>query len=144
MDTNVVLPMDARSPHLCKVVFDYFLDPALLAQQQLQQQAGEEQQRREHAEDVPGSSTLQALWPQSAQGAAAAWCSGVGDFVAESLAASDKVQQEDIALCEAVQRGLEDDAYGVGRYAPGVEAPMHHFHRLLYAAVMRADLASKP
>jgi choline monooxygenase len=47
------------------------------------------------------------------------------------------VQVEDIALCEAVQQGLQEPAYGVGRYAPGPEAPMYHFHSLLYEAVTR-------
>lgn len=44
-------------------------------------------------------------------------------------------QVEDIALCEGVQQGLQEPAYGVGRYAPGPEAPMYHFHSLLYGAV---------
>jgi hypothetical protein len=47
------------------------------------------------------------------------------------------VQVEDIALCEAVQQGLQEPSYGVGRYAPGPEAPMHHFHSLLYASVTK-------
>ena len=36
-------------------------------------------------------------------------------FVAASLAASDRVQREDIALCESVQRGLASPAYDAGR-----------------------------
>ncbi|KAK9835244.1 hypothetical protein WJX81_008352 [Elliptochloris bilobata] len=55
-----------------------------------------------------------------------------GDFVAAGIAASEEVQQEDIWLCESVQRGLASPAYDSGRYAPGVETPMHHFHRLLH------------
>jgi choline monooxygenase len=47
------------------------------------------------------------------------------------------LQEEDIALCEAVQLGLQEPAYGVGRYAPGPEAPMYHFHSLLYGSVMQ-------
>jgi hypothetical protein len=46
------------------------------------------------------------------------------------------LQVEDIALCEAVQLGLEEPSYGVGRYAPGPERPMFQFHQQLYAAVM--------
>jgi choline monooxygenase len=49
-----------------------------------------------------------------------------------------QVQVEDVALCEAVQRGLADPSYHVGRYAPSLEAPMHSFHRALYADVMAA------
>jgi choline monooxygenase len=54
------------------------------------------------------------------------------------LQASDAVQQEDVALCEMVQRGLASPGYDVGRYAPEVEAPMFHFHNLLYGAVAPA------
>ncbi|XP_027184128.1 choline monooxygenase, chloroplastic [Coffea eugenioides] len=54
------------------------------------------------------------------------------DFVERSLKESEKVQVEDIILCESVQRGIESPAYCCGRYAPTVEKPMHHFHCLLY------------
>lgn len=53
-------------------------------------------------------------------------------FVEKSLKDSEKVQMEDIKLCESVQRGLESPAYCSGRYAPAVEKAMHHFHCLLY------------
>ncbi|KAM7459802.1 hypothetical protein LguiA_036213 [Lonicera macranthoides] len=53
-------------------------------------------------------------------------------FIENSLKDSEKVQMEDIKLCEAVQRGLESPAYCSGRYAPSVEKAMHHFHCLLY------------
>lgn len=59
-------------------------------------------------------------------------------FIDESLAASDRVQQEDIAICESVQRGLASGAYDQGRYG-ATEASAHHFHRLL-----ALDLARKP
>ena len=36
-------------------------------------------------------------------------------YVRESLEASDAVQQEDVQLCEAVQRGLRSPAYDTGR-----------------------------
>jgi choline monooxygenase len=36
-------------------------------------------------------------------------------FVEESLEASREVQQEDVALCEGVQRGLSSPAYNTGR-----------------------------
>ena len=35
--------------------------------------------------------------------------------VTEGLAASNQVQQEDVALCESVQRGLQSPAYDCGR-----------------------------
>ncbi|TYI31569.1 hypothetical protein ES332_A05G459500v1 [Gossypium tomentosum] len=53
-------------------------------------------------------------------------------FIERSLADSEKVQMEDIRLCEGVQKGIESPAYSTGRYAPNVEKAMHHFHCLLY------------
>ncbi|KAI3425186.1 hypothetical protein D9Q98_008955 [Chlorella vulgaris] len=58
---------------------------------------------------------------------------GDASFVEASLAASHRVQLEDVALCESVQRGLASSGYDAGRYAPSVEQPMHHFHSLLHA-----------
>ncbi|KAK3026281.1 hypothetical protein RJ639_041230 [Escallonia herrerae] len=55
-----------------------------------------------------------------------------GSFIEISLKESEKVQMEDIVLCEAVQRGLESPAYCTGRYAPNIEKAMHHFHCLLH------------
>jgi hypothetical protein len=52
-------------------------------------------------------------------------------FVELSLAASDRVQQEDVGISESVQRGLGSSSYDQGRYAPAIEHAMHHFHRLL-------------
>lgn len=54
------------------------------------------------------------------------------DFIERSLVDSERVQIEDIVLCEGVQRGLETPAYCSGRYAPTVENAMHHFHQLLH------------
>ncbi|XP_008443631.2 choline monooxygenase, chloroplastic isoform X1 [Cucumis melo] len=53
-------------------------------------------------------------------------------FIQQSLEDSESVQNEDIILCEGVQKGLESPAYKFGRYAPSVENAMHHFHRLLH------------
>ncbi|KAK1434804.1 hypothetical protein QVD17_00558 [Tagetes erecta] len=58
-------------------------------------------------------------------------------FVAKSLEDSEKVQMEDIMLCESVQRGLESPAYDCGRYAPMVEKAMHHFHCLLHQNLIK-------
>jgi choline monooxygenase len=44
---------------------------------------------------------------------------------------SDVIQQEDIDLCEAVQRGLSSRAYDVGRFSVARENGVHHFHGLL-------------
>jgi choline monooxygenase len=48
---------------------------------------------------------------------------------------SDEIQQEDIRICEAVQKGLASRGYDTGRYAPRHEIGLHHFHRLLRAAL---------
>jgi choline monooxygenase len=43
---------------------------------------------------------------------------------------SDEVQQEDITICEAVQRGLRSVSYDRGRYSVRFENGLHHFHGL--------------
>ena len=50
---------------------------------------------------------------------------------AESVALSEKIQDEDLAICESVQRGLNSRAYGAGRLSVRREAGEHLFHRLL-------------
>jgi choline monooxygenase len=55
------------------------------------------------------------------------------DFVEKSLAASDVVQQEDVDICESVQRGLGSSSYDQGRYSAKREHGEHHFHKLLAA-----------
>jgi choline monooxygenase len=49
----------------------------------------------------------------------------------ESVAVSDKIQNEDVGICESVQRGLSSRAYGAGRLSVRREAGEHLFHRLL-------------
>ncbi len=46
-------------------------------------------------------------------------------------AALDRVEMEDEAAVEAVQRGLRSRLYRGGRYSPSHERGVHHFHRLL-------------
>lgn len=62
-------------------------------------------------------------------------------FITSSLTASDVVQQEDIAICEAVQKGLGSVAYDVGRYSSKLETGAYLFHQLLHADLERARLA---
>jgi choline monooxygenase len=47
---------------------------------------------------------------------------------------ADDVQAEDIAICEAVQRGLASGSYVAGRLNPARESGVWHFHELLRAA----------
>ena len=54
-----------------------------------------------------------------------------------SIKVSEKVQEEDEAICDSVQKGLGSRAYVAGRLSVRREAGEHLFHRLLHA-----DLAS--
>jgi choline monooxygenase len=54
--------------------------------------------------------------------------------IAADQAFSDEVQSEDIAICEAVQRGLGSGTYEAGRLCPRRESGVWHFHNLLRAA----------
>jgi len=56
----------------------------------------------------------------------------------ESIAVSEKVQDEDMAICDSVQRGLGSRAYVAGRLSVRREAGEHLFHRLLHADMMKA------
>jgi choline monooxygenase len=51
--------------------------------------------------------------------------------IEKAIAFSDEVQQEDITLCENVQRGLRSSTYDRGRYSVKRENGVHHFHMLL-------------
>jgi choline monooxygenase len=50
----------------------------------------------------------------------------------DSIAVSEKVQDEDMAICDSVQRGLASRAYLAGRLSVRREAGEHLFHRLLH------------
>jgi choline monooxygenase len=56
----------------------------------------------------------------------------------ESIAVSEKVQDEDMAICDAVHRGLHSRAYVAGRLSVRREAGEHLFHRLLHADLTAA------
>src|SRR5215471_1678920 len=51
--------------------------------------------------------------------------------IEKAVAFSDEVQQEDILLCENVQKGLKSATYDRGRYSVKRENGVHHFHMLL-------------
>jgi choline monooxygenase len=50
-------------------------------------------------------------------------------------AALDRVEREDEAIVESVQRGSRARLYARGRYSPAREQGVHHFHRLLARAL---------
>lgn len=47
----------------------------------------------------------------------------------------DRVEREDEAVVEGVQRGMRSRLYDTGRYSPTREQGVHHFHRLLARAL---------
>jgi choline monooxygenase len=49
----------------------------------------------------------------------------------QSIAVGERVNDEDVAICESVQRGLHSRAYRAGRLSVRREAGEHLFHRLL-------------
>lgn len=51
---------------------------------------------------------------------------------AESVAVASRIQDEDVDICESVQRGLRSSAYNTGRLSVRREAGEQHFHRLLF------------
>ena len=52
---------------------------------------------------------------------------------AASVAVGQRIQDEDVAICKSVQRGLNSRAYHAGRLSVRREAGEHLFHRLLHA-----------
>lgn len=62
------------------------------------------------------------------------------EYNRQSVAVGARVQDEDLGICEAVQRGLKSRAYGAGRLSVRREAGEHLFHRLL-AADLKAGLS---
>jgi choline monooxygenase len=62
------------------------------------------------------------------------------DYNTQSIAVGDRVQDEDLGICEDVQRGLKSRAYGAGRLSLRREAGEQLFHRLL-ATDLKAGVA---
>ncbi|PIQ63819.1 MAG: (2Fe-2S)-binding protein [Bacteroidetes bacterium CG12_big_fil_rev_8_21_14_0_65_60_17] len=60
------------------------------------------------------------------------------DRAAADRTFSDRVQAEDIDICEHVQRGLESNAYDRGRFSYDLEGGVHHFQTRLKRAYHRA------
>jgi choline monooxygenase len=63
------------------------------------------------------------------------------EYNEQSVAVGARIQEEDLGICEAVQRGLKSRAYGAGRLSVRREAGEHLFHRLL-AAYLKAGMAA--
>jgi choline monooxygenase len=56
-------------------------------------------------------------------------------FKEQSVAVAEQVQQEDIGICEDVQRGLHSRSYCTGRFSVRRENGGYHFHQLLAGAL---------
>jgi choline monooxygenase len=65
---------------------------------------------------------------------------GPRQFIRESIRVAEQVQQEDIGICEEVQRGLASRSFDTGRFSVRREAAGYHFHQLL-ATRLRAGAA---
>ena len=68
--------------------------------------------------------------------------SGARPANTKSVAVSERIQDEDVDICESVQRGLRSRAYGMGRLSVRRESGEHLFHRLLAADLRRAGNTS--
>ena len=59
---------------------------------------------------------------------------GARQMIEEDLTYSDRVQQEDIEICQHVQKGLQSKAYHRGRFSVKCEQGVYHFQALLKEA----------
>jgi choline monooxygenase len=53
-----------------------------------------------------------------------------------SIAVGERIQNEDVSICQSVQRGLNSRAYTAGRLSVRREAGEHLFHQLLYSDLL--------
>jgi choline monooxygenase len=60
-----------------------------------------------------------------------------------SVAVGQRIQDEDVAICKSVQRGLSSRAYNAGRLSVRREAGEHLFHRLLHADLSQPQKGTK-
>lgn len=71
-------------------------------------------------------------WYFEAPGTGEGW-----ESMQQIIAFSDEIQQEDIELCEWVQRGLRSNAYRAGRFSVLRENGVHHFQSLVHEFLTR-------
>ena len=57
-------------------------------------------------------------------------------FKENSMVIANKIQDEDVAVCHSVQKGLASNGYETGRLSVKKEAGEHLFHRLLYQDIV--------
>jgi choline monooxygenase len=66
-------------------------------------------------------------WYFEEPGTGAGW-----ESMQQTIAFSDEIQQEDIVICETVQKGLQSRAYDRGRFSVKRENGVHHFQALVH------------
>ena len=82
----------------------------------------------------PWGLSLNLVMPEAIDRARVAFRSYVWDDAKRAVGAGaglDRVEMEDEAIVQAVQRGVRSRLYRGGRYSPLRERGVHHFHRLL-------------
>jgi choline monooxygenase len=72
-------------------------------------------------------------WYFAEPGTGAGW-----ESMQQTIAFSDEIQQEDIAVCEQVQQGLRSRSYDRGRFSALRENGVHHFQNLVMEFLDRA------
>ena len=72
-------------------------------------------------------------WYFEQPGTGAGW-----ESMQQIIAFSDEIQQEDIEICEAVQKGLNSQAYDKGRFSVKRENGVHHFQALVHEFLTRS------
>lgn len=66
--------------------------------------------------------------------------SGEGwESMQQAIAFSDEIQQEDMEICETVQKGLKSRGYNQGRFSVKRENGVHHFQSLIYEFLTAAE-----
>ena len=71
-------------------------------------------------------------WYFEGPGTGAGW-----ESMQQTIAFSDEIQQEDIVICEIVQRGLTSRSYDRGRFSVKRENGVHHFQSLIHNYLTR-------
>jgi len=82
----------------------------------------------------PWGVSINIVMPRGADATRVAYLTYVSDPAKRGRGAGgdlDKVEMEDEAVVESVQRGVRSRLYDRGRYSPTQETAVHHFHRLL-------------
>jgi choline monooxygenase len=60
------------------------------------------------------------------------------EFIGQSIEVADQIQQEDMGICEDVQKGLASRSFNVGRFSVRREKAGYYFHQLLARRLRQA------